>query len=166
MDRALRTFSFSGYLIGDLAPVMQNLLDVAIETQGPGLLIHPTIGALQVGLVSSSTAVHRDKMCVIEVEFVEEGDSLFPPAIVTTVVSVLAAADSALTATNNDLASSAAPAAVVGPAVTGEGANVVGAFAAQTATGGANPTAIVGTAVARYRHPIPTLRTAGMPRSV
>ena len=150
MGRALRTFSFSGYLIGDLAPVMQNLLDVAIETEGPGLLIHPTIGALKVGLVSSSTAVHRDKMRVIEValEFVEAGDSLFPLAIVATVVSVLAAADSALTATNNDLAGSAGPAAAVGPAVTGEGANVVGAFAAQTATGGANPTAIVGMAAA------------------
>src|SRR5271163_4908519 len=109
MGRALRTYSFSGYLIGDLAPVMQNLLDVAIETEGPGLLIHPTIGALQVGLVSSSTAVHRDKMRVIEVafEFVEAGDSLFPLAIIATVVSVLAAADSALTATNNDLANSA-----------------------------------------------------------
>ena len=32
--------------------------------------------------------------------------------------------------------------------MTGEGANVVGAFAAQTATGGANPTAIVGMAAA------------------
>jgi hypothetical protein len=49
-------------LIGDLAPVMQNLLDAAIETPGPGLPIHPTIGAVTVGLVSSSTAVHRDKM--------------------------------------------------------------------------------------------------------
>jgi hypothetical protein len=129
---------------------MQNLLEVAIETEGPGLLIHPTIGALRAGLVSSSTAVHRDKMRVIEVafEFVEAGDSLFPLAIIATVVSVLAAADSAVTATNNDLASSAGPAATVGPAVTGEGANVVGAFAAQTTTGGANPTAIVGMAAA------------------
>jgi prophage DNA circulation protein len=45
MGRALRMYSFSGYLIGDLAPVMQLLLDNAVETKGPGLLIHPTIGA-------------------------------------------------------------------------------------------------------------------------
>ena len=35
--------------------------------------------------------------------------------------------------------------------MTGEGANVVGAFAAQTTTGGANPTAIVGIAAALPR---------------
>ena len=69
MGRMLRTYSFSGYLIGDLAPVMQNLLDMAIEAKGPGLLMHPTIGALQVGLLSSSTAVQWDKMRVIQVEF-------------------------------------------------------------------------------------------------
>ena len=75
MGRALRTYSFSGYLIGDLAPAMQLLLDNAVETAGPGLLIHPTIGAVKVALVSSGTAVHRDKMRVIEVafEFIEQG---------------------------------------------------------------------------------------------
>jgi len=98
MGRMLRTYSFSGYLIGDLAPVMQNLLDMAIEAKGPGLLMHPTIGALQVGLLSSSTAVHWDKMRVIQVEFefIEVGPSIFPLAIIATVISVLAAADLSL----------------------------------------------------------------------
>jgi prophage DNA circulation protein len=66
MGRSPRTYAFSGYLIGDLAPVMQLLLDNAIETKGPGLLIHPTIGAVKVGLLSSATAMHRDHMRVIE----------------------------------------------------------------------------------------------------
>ena len=94
LGRTLRAYSFSGYLIGALAPVMQNLLDNAIETEGPGLLIHPTIGAVRVGLISASSSVHRDRMRVIEVqfEFVEAGDGLFPLAIIATVVSVLAAA--------------------------------------------------------------------------
>ena len=150
MGRSLRTYSFSGYLIGDLAPVMQNLLDLAIEKEGPGLLIHPTIGAVRVGLLSASSAVHRDKMRVIEVafQFVEAGDSLFPLAIIATAVSVLAAAQTALTSSNVSYGAVAAPAAAVGPAVTGEGASVVGAFAARTTAGGANPTAIVGMATA------------------
>jgi prophage DNA circulation protein len=86
MGRALRTYSFSGYLIGDLAPAMQLLLDNAVETAGPGLLIHPTIGAVNVALVSSGTAVHRDKMRVIEVtfEFIEQGGTVFPTAIIAT----------------------------------------------------------------------------------
>jgi len=98
MGRALRMYSFSGYLIGDLAPVMQLLLDNAVETKGPGLLIHPTIGAVKVAVGSASTAIHRDKMRVIEVafQFIEAGSPVFPSTIIATVIAVLAAADSAL----------------------------------------------------------------------
>ena len=150
MGRALRTYAFSGYLIGDLAPVIQNLLDNAIETEGPGLLIHPTIGAQRVGLLSSATAVHRDHMRVIEVafEFVEAGSSIFPLTIIATVVSVLAAADSALTASSTSFAAVATPAAAAGPAVTGEGQAVTSSFAAAATAAGANPTALVGMAAA------------------
>lgn len=104
MGRALRTYSFSGYLIGDVAPVMQRLLDNAVETKGPGLLIHPTIGAVQVSVGSASTAIHKDRMRVIEVafEFVEAGSPIFPSTIIATAVAVLAAADSALLRTASD----------------------------------------------------------------
>ena len=150
MGRALRMYSFSGYLIGDLAPVMQLLLDNAVETKGPGLLIHPTIGAVKVAVGSASTAIHRDKMRVIEVafQFIEAGSPVFPSTIIATVIAVLAAADSALTASGSDLGGTAIPAATAGPAVTGEGQTVVTSFAAATIAGGANPTAIVGMAAA------------------
>jgi prophage DNA circulation protein len=150
MGRALRIYSFSGYLIGDLAPVMQLLLDNAVETKGPGLLIHPTIGAVKVAVGSASTAIHRDKMRVIEVafQFIEAGSPVFPSTIIATVVAVLAAADSALTASGSDLGGTAIPVATAGPAVTGEGQTVVANFAAATIAGGANPTAIVGMAAA------------------
>ena len=150
MGRALRLYSFSGYLIGDLAPVMQLLLDNAVETKGPGLLIHPTIGAVKVAVGSASTAIHRDKMRVIEVafQFIEAGSPVFPSTIIATVIAVLAAADSALTASGSDLGGTAIPAAAAGPAVTGEGQTVVANFAAATIAGGANPTAIVGMAAA------------------
>ena len=150
MGRALRTYSFSGYLIGDLAPVMQLLLDNAVETEGPGLLIHPTIGAIRVGVVSSATAIHRDHMRVIEVafEFVEAGGGIFPLTIIATIISVFAAASSALTASGSNLGMVAGPVAAAGPAVTGEGQAVVTSFAAAVALGGGNPTAIVGMAAA------------------
>ena len=113
MGRALRIYRFSGYLIGDLAPVMQLLLDNAVETKGPGLLIHPTIGAVKVAVGSASTAIHRDKMRVIEVafQFIEAGSPVFPSTIIATVIAVLAAADSALTASGSDLGGTAIPAA-------------------------------------------------------
>jgi prophage DNA circulation protein len=150
MGRALRTYSFSGYLIGDLAPVMQLLLDTAIEAKGPGLLIHPTIGALRVGLLSSSTAVHWDKLRVIEVafEFIEAGDAIFPLTVIATVVSVLAAADSALTACGTSFAATATPATAAGPPVLAEARSVAARFATEVTAGGANPTAIVGIAAA------------------
>jgi prophage DNA circulation protein len=150
MGRALRTYSFSGYLIGDLAPVMQLALDNAVETKGPGLLIHPTIGAVRVDVLSASTAVHRDKMRVIEVafEFLEHSETIFPSAIIATAVSVLAASIGVLTAANSDLGGVAAPAAAAGSTVTKEGAAVVTAFVASTAIGGGDPTAIVSMAAA------------------
>ncbi len=150
MGRALRTYSFSGYLIGDIAPVMQLLLDNAIEAQGPGLLIHPTLGAIQVAVLSAATSVRKDRMRVIEVafEFVEQGGSIFPSMAIATVVAVLAAADSALTAAGSDLGTSVAPAAAIGPAVTAEGSAVVGSFAGSVALAGGDPTAIVAMAVA------------------
>ena len=150
MGRALRTYSFSGYLIGDLAPVMQNLLDTALETPGPGLLIHPTIGAVRAGVVSAASSVHRDKMRVIEVafEFVEAGGDLVPLKVIATIVSVVAAAGSALTACGTSFAAAAVPAAAAGPAVTREGAAVVSRFAAASTAAGADPAAIVGMAAA------------------
>jgi prophage DNA circulation protein len=150
MGRALRTYSFSGYLIGDLAPVMQNLLDLAIEAKGPGLLMHPTLGAVQVALLSAASAVHRDHMRVIEIafEFVEAGPTSVIGQVIATVISVLTAASSALTAVGTDLATTAVPAAAVGPAVTGEAQSVVASFGAEATVAGANPTAIVGMAAA------------------
>ena len=150
MGRALRAYSFTGYLIGDLAPVLQLALDNAIEARGPGLLIHPTLGALRVSVASASTAVHRDRGRVIEVafEFVEQTDTVFPTAYIATAVNVLAAAASSLVACNQDLGGVAGPAAATGSTVTGEGQTVVSAFVGATALGGGDATAIVGLATA------------------
>jgi hypothetical protein len=138
MGRALRAYSFSGSLIGDLAPVMQLLLDNAIEAQGPGLQMHPTIGALQVGLLSSSTAVHWDKLRVIEVafEFIEVGAATFALTVIATVVSVLAVADSALTSCGTNFALVATPAAAASPSVLAEAQTVATRFAAEVSAGG------------------------------
>jgi prophage DNA circulation protein len=150
MGRSLRTYSFSGYLIGDLASVLQLALDNAVETKGPGTLIHPTLGALQVAVLASSTSVHKEKMRVIEVafEFIEQGNPSLLSTVIATVVSVLSAASSALAGCNSSLGGVAAPAALDGSSVTGEGQTVVTAFVASTALGGADPTGIVNMATA------------------
>jgi prophage DNA circulation protein len=150
MGRSLRIYGFSGYLIGDLAPVMQLALATVLELKGPGILVHPTIGAVNVAVLSASSSVRKDRMRVIEVqfEFVEASGTVFPTALIATAVSVLLAAGSALGALNADLGGVAIPAAADGPAVTGAGAAVVSGFGRACTVGGTNPAGIIGMAVA------------------
>jgi prophage DNA circulation protein len=150
MGRSLRTYSFSGYLIGDLAPALQLALDTMIEMKGAGLLIHPTIGAVYVSVLSGASSVHRDRMRVIEVafEFIEFSDTIFPTQIIAAAVEIFAAVASTLEACNSDLETAAAPAAAAGPLATGAGAAIVRDFAADVTTSAADPTSIVGMAAA------------------
>jgi prophage DNA circulation protein len=150
MGRALRSFSFSGYLIGDLAPVLQVAMDRAAETPGPGTLIHPSLGSIKVALLSYGTAIHKDHARVIEIhfEFIEAGQPSLLSTVISTVVSVLSLAAGALAGVNSSLGGVAAPAALHGSSVTGEGQTVVTAFVAATALGGADPAGIVAMATA------------------
>lgn len=150
MGRALRTYAFTGHIVGDLAPVMQLALNTVVELEGPGLLIHPTIGAVQVAVLSAATSIRKDKMRVIEVafEFIEASDTIFPTAIIATAVSVVLLCTSALSASNSDLSTAAAPSAAIGPPVTQEGQAVVQAFTAATVQAGADPAGIVSMATA------------------
>jgi prophage DNA circulation protein len=130
MGRALRVFSFTGYLTGDIAAAMQLLLDSAAEAPGPGLLLHPTIGAQQVMLLSCSTAVHKDQMRVIEcqLEFIEAGEPNFLLSLVATAIQVVSAATSGLTALGGSIGSNGGAVAAEGAEVIAEGVNVVGSF--------------------------------------
>ncbi|HTB47016.1 MAG TPA: DNA circularization N-terminal domain-containing protein [Acetobacteraceae bacterium] len=145
MGRALRTYSFTGYLIGDIAPAMQLALDTALEAKGPGILVHPTIGAVSVDVGSATSAVHRDRMRVISFafEFIEHSGTVSPSAIIATAVAVLLAGASALLAANSDLGSVAGPAAALGPTVIAEGVTTVTAFTTAVTLGGADPTGII-----------------------
>lgn len=149
MGRALRTYSFSGYLIGDIAPAMQLALDAAIEAPGPGLLIHPTLGAQMVSLLSASTAVRKDAGRVIEVsfEFIEQGAQSLITTLIATAVNVLAAADIAVAAIGSDYATAVVAVSPIGGAppapVTAEASAVIGSFGEACQAGGDDPAAVV-----------------------
>jgi prophage DNA circulation protein len=145
MGRAMRTYSFTGYLVGDDAPLMQLLLDRASEQPGPGLLIHPTIGAVQVSLLSCGTAVRKDRMRVIEVgfEFIEQGQQFFPATIIATIIQTIAAAGLCSPAFGADLGGVAGPAAATGTDALGEGVTVCEAFSGQIGTAATDPAALV-----------------------
>jgi prophage DNA circulation protein len=145
MGRALRVYRFTGYLLGDLAPAMQLALDVACEATGPGLLIHPSLGAVQVALLSASTAIRKDRMRVIEIEFefIEAGDSLIPSIITDTIGRVLGAVQDALAALPQDLLVVAVLAAGIGAAAFAESGSVTGGYAGACQTAAADPAALV-----------------------
>ena len=148
MGRALRTYSFIGYLVGDDAPAMQLLLDLAVETPGPGLLIHPTLGAQMVSVLSCGTAVRRETMRVIEIafEFIEQGSQSLLTTLIATAIQVANFADLTLPAIGADLGSFAGPAAAAGSAAIGEGVAVVTSFGNACIGSAEDPGAIIGIA--------------------
>jgi len=150
MGRAMRTYSFTGHVIGDLAPALQLALTTVLELQGSGILIHPSIGAVNVAVLSAGTAVHRDngRMISLEMTFIEDSGTVFPTAIIATAVSVLLLCAGVLGAANTDLGGVAIPAALSGPEPVAEGASVVTGFVGATTIGGGNPGAIISMATA------------------
>lgn len=148
MGRALRVYSFTGYLIGDIASAMQLALDTVVELKGPGLLIHPVVGAQQVAVLSYATSVRKDAARVIEIqfEFIEQGTRSLTATLIATAVSVLAAAASAITAAGSDLGGVAGPAAAAGSAPVSEGVSVITSFGAACTVGASDPSGIVSVA--------------------
>jgi len=148
MGRAPRAFEFTGYLTGDIGPIMQLLLDTASEAPGPGLLIHPTIGAQRVMLLSCATAIRKEAMRVIECrfQFIEAGAPNLILSLIATAVSVVLAASSTLTSLGSSIGHGAGPAATHGAAVIAEGQAVVGSFGATCIENAADPAGLIGMA--------------------
>lgn len=148
MGRALRTYSFTGYLVGDIASAMQLALDRAVEQPDAGLLIHPTVGAQMVSVLSCATSVRKDAMRVIEIafEFIEQGTRSLTATLIATAVSVLSACDLAVSAAGSGLGSTAGTAAAAGSAPAGECVAVVTSFGAACTVAAADPAGIVSVA--------------------
>jgi prophage DNA circulation protein len=145
MGRALRVYSFTGYLIGDDAAAMQLLFDNALEAQGPGLLIHPSVGAQMVSVLSGATSIRKDAGRLIEValEFVEQGERSLLTTLNATAIQVISAADLCLPAAGSDLGNDAGAAAEAGSAPLGEATAVTTSFGAACQTGGADPASVI-----------------------
>ena len=91
---ATRAISFEGFLIGSDYIAQANRLLAALESVGPGTLMHPWLGSMQVCLVQPAR-VRFDAglgMATVSMSFVEVGDLSFPnPTQSTQAVSRLTA---------------------------------------------------------------------------
>jgi hypothetical protein len=93
MGRSQRVWRFTGYLIGDNYPMMRSLLVAACELPGPGPLVHPTIGAVQVVCrkIEHNEERDRGRYVSLQFEFAEAGQ-LLNPASLSIPASIIAAA--------------------------------------------------------------------------
>jgi prophage DNA circulation protein len=83
LGRATRRLTINAYLIGDDYADQRDRLIVAIETAGPGTLVHPQFGEMQGsidGQVSVTHSVAEGRMCRVSFQFVESGELSFPTA--------------------------------------------------------------------------------------
>lgn len=83
LGRATRRLTISAYIIGDDYAERRDRLITAIETAGPGMLIHPQFGEMQGCVDGQVTVSHSNtegRMCRISFQFVESGELSFPVA--------------------------------------------------------------------------------------
>ncbi len=83
LGRATREISITAFLIGaDYLDARDKLLE-ALETAGPGTLVHPWYGELKVSLKEPARVSHsiaNGGMCTVQLSFVEAGELAFPSA--------------------------------------------------------------------------------------
>lgn len=87
LGRATRRLTINAYLVGDDYAERRDRLIAAIETEGPGTLVHPQFGEMQGSIDGQVTISHSNtegRMCRVSFQFVESGELSFPIAGVAT----------------------------------------------------------------------------------
>lgn len=131
-----RLYRFTGYLVGPAGPVLEKLLLNAAESPGPGMLIHPMIGARNVVCLSCTTGARFDRQRVIEVhwEFLESSASNGLLTAIATAASVFATVASGIGSSRTSFNAVAVPAAAAAPEAKVQAGVVSSAFTAQVVT--------------------------------
>lgn len=89
LGRSMRSINLVGFLVenslvygGGSAFAQRDAMVAAVETAGPGTLVHPTLGTLQVSMVDGGFSVEerwdQGRYFEISFSFLESGDRLFP----------------------------------------------------------------------------------------
>lgn len=107
LGRATRKVTLTAFVIGPEYMAARDKLLGALEEEGPGTLVHPWYGSLQVSVESVQVRHHRADggYCSFDLGFVEAGELTFPTASSSTAGQVRMAADDLSTASLGDFAS-------------------------------------------------------------
>lgn len=104
LGRQGRDYELEVFVVGpDYMQARDDLID-ALEKPGPGTLIHPTLGSLQVVAISARLreSTHEGGMAIFSLRFVEAGAPALPDQIADTQGLVSAASDAAEAAVSGD----------------------------------------------------------------
>ncbi|WON77840.1 DNA circularization N-terminal domain-containing protein [Serratia sp. UGAL515B_01] len=96
LGRVTRRDRISAYVIGDDYQAQRDQLIAAINQGGPGKLIHPQYGELNVCIDGEVTVSHSSsdgRMCTISFAFVEAGELSFPTSGVATGQKLISSTD-------------------------------------------------------------------------
>lgn len=86
LGRATRVFTVTGFLVGADYVDQANRLLAALEQSGPGSLVHPWLGTLQVSLKEPAQVAFSEALghAKVAMHFVEGGELAFPAAATAT----------------------------------------------------------------------------------
>lgn len=103
LGRKARGFTVTGYLVGGNYGLARDNLIKACETAGPGELVHPYQGTMQVVCDDLTVRERRQDggYCEVSMVFSEDGENVFPSAIAnpSTAVDIAASATQSTAAT-------------------------------------------------------------------
>jgi prophage DNA circulation protein len=132
IGRAARRPAFQAYLLGDDALSRMRALVAAAEQSGPGTLVHPSFGVMDVTLLEPMTVTQRwdgQRLVELEFRFIEAGAQEFPTTIVATGSAITSLAARSDAATSSDFLAEIGSALKTGSVVVGEAVSVVNDWA-------------------------------------
>jgi len=106
LGKKAREYSLSLFVVGDNYDKDRDKLIEAFEVPGPGTLVHPRFGKMQVVVdqVRKTESTREGGMCRFDVTFIDAGKATFPSASADTAGVVDDAADKTLADSINDFA--------------------------------------------------------------
>lgn len=106
MGRKAREFTLEAFVLGDGYIAWRDQLEAACEQAGPGELVHPTRGRMQVAVQDCrpTESIEAGGLAGFSLTFIEAGGNKFPSVRMDTPSMVSGAADTALGAVRGDFA--------------------------------------------------------------
>ena len=106
LGRQTKSWSIEAYVVGDDYADRRDRLIDACDMAGPGELVHPYLGALQVACTSCSVAerTREGRMARFSLSFVEAGENQYPTSATDTGEVVEEAATAGILAAINEFA--------------------------------------------------------------